>query len=288
MAQANTKIRRATREDIDVLGDICYRAFCTVADQHNFPHEFPAPEASDGVVRSMITTPGFYGIVVELNGRIAGSNFMDERSTIAGIGPISVDPEVQNSGAGRAMMQHMLDRVAANRIPGVRLVQTAYHNRSLSLYAKLGFEIRAPLSVMIGTPIKESIPGYKVRAATDADLDACNRLCISVHGHDRDGELRGAIQGGTAALVEHLGRITGYATGIGYAGHVVGESNEELKALISAAPEFLGCGPLIPSRNGDLLRWCYSKGLRLMQQMTLMTVGLYNEPRFPFIPSILY
>jgi predicted N-acetyltransferase YhbS len=288
MAQANTQIRRATREDIDVLGDICYRAFCTIADQHNFPHEFPAPEAALGVVRSMITTPGFYGIVAELNGRVAGSNFMDERSTIAGIGPISVDPEVQNSGAGRAMMQHMLDRVAANRLPGVRLVQTGYHNRSLSLYAKLGFEIREPLSVMIGTPINESISGYKIRAATDADLDACNRLCAAVHGHDRAGELRGAIQGQTASVVEHLGRITGYASGIGYAGHVVGESNEELKALISAAPEFLGCGPLIPSRNGELLRWCYSKGLRLMQQMTLMSVGLYNEPRSPFIPSILY
>jgi predicted N-acetyltransferase YhbS len=288
MAQANIQIRRATREDIDVLGDICYRAFCTVADQHNFPHEFPAPDAALGVVRSMISDPGHYGIVAELNGRIAGSNFMDERSTIAGIGPISVDPDVQNSGAGRAMMQHMLERVAANRLPGVRLVQTAYHNRSLSLYAKLGFEIREPLSVMIGPPIKESVAGYKVRTTTDADLDACNQLCALVHGHDRAGELRGAIEGGIAAVVEHLGRITGYASGIGYAGHVVGESNEELKALISAAPEFLGCGPLIPSRNGDLLRWCYSEGLRLMQQMTLMSVGLYNEPRFPFIPSILY
>ncbi len=288
MPQANTKIRRATREDIEVLGDICYRAFCTVADEHNFPHEFPAPEAALGVVRSMVSTPGFYGIVAEVSGRIAGSNFMDERSTIAGIGPISVDPEAQNSGAGRAMMQHMLERVAANRLPGVRLVQTAYHNRSLSLYSKLGFEIREPLSTMVGAPIKESIPGYKARAATDADLDACNRLCVSVHGHDRGGELRGAIEGGTANVVEHLGRITGYASAIGYGGHAIGESNEELRALISAATEFAGCGPLIPSRNGELLRWCYSKGLRLMQQMTLMSVGLYNEPRFPFIPSILY
>jgi GNAT superfamily N-acetyltransferase len=288
MLAANAQIRRATREDVEVCGEICYRAFCELADHHNFPHEFPDLEAAHGVVRSMISDPGHYGIVAELNGRIAGSNFMDERSTIAGIGPISVDPDVQNSGAGRAMMAHMLDRVAANRLPGVRLVQTAYHNRSLSLYAKLGFEIREPLSVMIGSPIKESVPGYKVRAATDADLDSCNRLCVSVHGHDRAGELRDAIKDGTAAVVEHLGRITGYASAIGYAGHAVGESNEELKALISAAPEFLGCGPLIPSRNGELLRWCYSKGLRLMQQMTLMSVGLYNEPRFPFIPSILY
>jgi predicted N-acetyltransferase YhbS len=284
----NTKIRRATREDVEVCGEICYRAFCELADHHKFPHEFPDLEAAHGVVRSMVSDPGHYGIVAELDGRTAGSNFMDERSTIAGIGPISVDPDVQNSGAGRAMIQHMLDRVAANRMPGVRLVQTAYNNRSLSLYAKLRFEIREPLSVMIGSPIKESIEGYNVRAATDADLDACNRLCVSVHGHDRAGELRDAIKEGTAAVVEHLGRITGYASAIGYAGHAVGESNEELKALISAAPEFLGCGPLIPSRNGELLRWCYSKGLRLMQQMTLMTVGLYNEPRFPFIPSIIY
>jgi hypothetical protein len=61
-----------------------------------------------------------------------------------------------------------------------------------------------------------------------------------------------------------------------------------LKALISAAPAFLGAGFLVPSRNGDLLRWCFSKGLRLMQQMTLMTVGLYNEPKYPYLPSILF
>ena len=103
---------------------------------------------------------------------------MDERSPIAGIGPISVDPDMQNSGAGRAMMQHMLERVAANGFSGVRLVQTAYHNRSFSLYAKLGFEIREPLSVMIGPPIREAVPGYYGPAATDADLDACNRLCF--------------------------------------------------------------------------------------------------------------
>lgn len=284
----NTQIRRATREDLDICSEICHRAFCAIADQHNFPHEFPSPAHAEGVIGSMLSNPGFYGIVAEVNGRIAGSNFLDERAPITGIGPISVDPDVQNSGAGRAMMQHLLDRVAANRYPGVRLVQVAYHNRSFSLYAKLGFEIREPLSVMIGPPINESIPSYTVRPATDADLDACNRLCALVHGLDRAGELRDAIKGGTANVVEHLGRITGYATAIGFAGHAVGDSNEELKALISAATEFHGCGPLIPSRNGELLRWCYSKGLRLMEQMTLMSVGLYNEPRFPFIPSILY
>jgi GNAT superfamily N-acetyltransferase len=284
----NTQIRRATREDIDVLGDICFRAFCAISDEHNFPHEFPSLEVSVGVITSMIANPGCYGIVAEVDGRIAGSNFQDERAPIAGIGPISVDPDVQNSGAGRAMMQHMLDRVVERRMPGVRLVQVAYHSRSFSLYTKLGFETREHLSVMIGTPIKETIPGYKVRAATQDDVAACNRLCFLAHGFDRGGELVDAIKAGTANGVEHLGRITGYATAIGYGGYAVGESNNELKALISAATEFAGCGPQIPSRNGELLRWCYSKGLRLMQLNTLMSVGLYNEPRSPFIPSILY
>ena len=167
-------------------------------------------------------------------------------------------------------------------------MQTAYHNRSLSLYSKLGFEIREPLSVMVGTPIGESIPATRFApppTPTSTHATGCASRCMDTIAA---GELRGAIQGGTAAVVEHLGRITGYASAIGYGGHAVGESNEELKALISAATEFLGCGPLIPSRNGELLRWCYSKGLRLMQQMTLMSVGLYNEPRSPFIPSILY
>ena len=282
------QIRTATREDVEVCGEFCYRAFSAIADEHNFPPDFPSVEFGRAVVRSMISTPGIYGIVAEVDGRIAGSNFQDERSSIAGIGPISVDPDMQNSGAGRAMMQHLLDRVAAKNFPGVRLVQAAYHNRSLSLYAKLGFEIREPLSVMTGPPLNSSLPGYTVRKATDADLDACNRLCVRVHGHDRGGELRDAIKDGNACVVERLDRISGYTTAIGFPGHSVAESNDDLKAMILAAPAITGPGFLVPSRNGELLRWCFGKGFKLMQQMTLMSVGLYNEPTAPFLPSILY
>ncbi|HJU04246.1 MAG TPA: hypothetical protein VJ692_03775, partial [Nitrospiraceae bacterium] len=84
------------------------------------------------------------------------------------------------------------------------------------------------------------------------------------------------------------GRLTGYATLIGYFGHAVGESNEALKALIGAATVFHGPGFLLPTRNGELLRWCLEKGLRIVQPMTLMSRGLYNEPAGPFLPSILY
>jgi len=156
------------------------------------------------------------------------------------------------------------------------------------LYAKLGYDVREHLACMQGTPPGVAIEGHVVRAATGDDLDRCNRLCRQVHGHDRGGELHDAITQGAASVVEHDGRITGYATNVGFFGHSCGESNDDMKALISAAKEFVGPGFLLPTRNGQLFRWCLTNGLRVTQPMTLMSKGLYNEPAGAFLPSILY
>ena len=284
----NVTLRPGNAEDAQRCGTICYEAFKMIAEQHHFPSDFASPEVATELLAGLFAHPGFYAVVAELDGRVVGSNFLDERSTVAGIGPITVDPAVQNRAVGRQLMQHVLDRVTQRHFPGVRLVQAAYHNRSLSLYAKLGFVAREPLSTMQGAPLATQIPGYTVRPATERDLDACNQVCVKVHGHDRRGELLDAIKQGTATLVEHGGRITGYATPVAFFGHAVGETNEELKALIGAAPAFPGPGFLLPTRNGELFRWCLDHGLRVVQPVTLMSVGLYNEPAGAFLPSVLY
>jgi hypothetical protein len=59
----------------------------------------------------------------------------------------------------------------------MRLVQATFHNRSLALYTKLGFDVQEPLSNLQGAPLRLSIEGYAVRPAVDEDLAACNRLC---------------------------------------------------------------------------------------------------------------
>jgi len=152
----------------------------------------------------------------------------------------------------------------------------------------LGFEVREPLACIRGTPLKKSLPGFVVREAMQSDVQACNELCRKVHGHDRKNELMGALQQKTAVVVERDGQIAGYATGIGFFTHAVAENNDALKAMIAAAPEYGGPGFLLPSRNGEVFRWCLSQGLRVTQPMTLMSLGLYNEPRGAFLPSILY
>ena len=36
-------IRRATPADAEICGRICFEAFATLADRHNFLRDFPAP-----------------------------------------------------------------------------------------------------------------------------------------------------------------------------------------------------------------------------------------------------
>lgn len=282
------KLRRATREDAGICGHICYEAFTAISKQHNFTPELPAAEAGVGLLGMLFSHPGFYCVVAESEGRIVGSNCLDERSAIPGVGPVTVAPDVQNRSIGRILMQAVIDRARERAFPGVRLLQAAYHNRSLSLYTKLGFDTREPMSVMQGSPLKQVVKGCAVRKATENDLNAANHVCEKVHGHSRSGELRDGIGQGTALVVERHGRITGYASAFGYLGHAVGETNLDLQALIAAADDFGWPGIIVPTRNSELFRWCLESGLRVVHPMTLMTIGLYNEPNGAYLPSVLY
>ncbi len=284
----NLTLRPGKPGDAQVCGAICYEAFKTIAEAHHFTSDFPSAAVPVELLTWMLGHAGFYAVVAELGGKVVGSNFLDERNCIAGVGPITVDPSVQNKTIGRQLMEHVHHRAAQKNFPGVRLVQAGYHMRSLSVYAKLGYDVREPLACLQGAAINDVIAGYRVRQATPGDLDACNRLCRQVHGHDRGGELVDAVRQGVASVVEHAGRITGYATTLGFFGHAVGESNSELQALIGAAQTFAGPGFLLPIRNTELFRWCLQRGLRVTQPMTLMSLGLYNEPAGAFLPSVAY
>jgi predicted N-acetyltransferase YhbS len=281
-------LRRGNASDAAAIGDICYRAFKAIADKHNFQPDFPNPDIAIGVLNTLIGHERFFDTVAEIDGKIVGSSFLDERNPISGVGPITVDPELQNDGVGRALMQAAMERSAERGFAGIRLVQVAYHCRSLALYLKLGFEARELLACLQGPAIGQSIPGLAVRAATAEDMPACNRLCFHVHGHERGGELADAIAQNAARVVERMGRITAYATLIGFSGHAVAETNDDLKALIGAAESFAGPGVIVPTRNGELMRWCLARGLRISQTLTLMTIGLYNQPDGAWLPSVTY
>ena len=288
MGRLATSLRRAKPEDAAICGRICFDAFSEINAKHNFPPEIPSAEAGTGLLGMLFSHPKFYTLVAEIDGLVVGSNCLDERSAIAGVGPVTVDPSAQNQGVGRSLMNGVIDRSREADFAGIRLVQAAFHGRSLSLYSKLGFQVREPLVVMRGPAIGLAMDGHRIRSAGAEDIDACNEICMGVHGHDRAGELTEAVAQGTAIVVERHGRVTGYATSFGYFGHAAGESTPDLLALIAAAKEFPEPGILVPTRNAELFSWCLAKGLRVVLPMNLMTIGFYKDPNGAYLPSILY
>ena len=271
-----------------MCGRVCFDAFYKISTSHGFPCDFPSSEVVVGILSMMFSHPAFYCVVAESDGCLVGSNCLDERSAVAGLGPITVDPSIQDRGVGRKLMEAVLVRARERTFPGVRLLQSAFHNRSLALYSRLGFDAREPLSVMQGPPLRKRIEGCSVRPAQVSDIDDCKRLCMQVHGHDRAGELADAVKNGTAVVVERHERTTGYATVLAFFGHAVAETNLDLQALIASAEAFAGPGIIVPTRNSDLFRWCLENRLRVVQPMTLMSLGLYNEPAGAYLPSILF
>ena len=98
-------IRRATAVDAGVCGKICFEAFCTIAAQHGFPPDFPSPEIPIHILSTMFSHPGFFCVVAEQEGKVIGSNCLDERTPIGGVGPITINPAVQNRTVGRQLMR---------------------------------------------------------------------------------------------------------------------------------------------------------------------------------------
>jgi GNAT superfamily N-acetyltransferase len=281
-------VRTATTEDVATCGQICYDAFTAINTAHGFPPDFPSPEVAAGLISSMFSSPDYYCVVAEIDGRIVGSNGLDESAIIRGVGPITIHPEAQNMGVGRLLMQAVMDRARDRGGAGSRLVQAAFHNRSLSLYTSFGFDVREPLSCLQGQTRERTVPGCQVRPATAADEDACNSLSRRVHGFDRAVELAKAVSHGTARVVERGGQVTGYTSHLAFFGHSTSETNLDMQALLASVEGFAGPGILVPSRNSGLLRWCLQNGLRVVEPMTLMSAGLYNEPAGAWLPSVLF
>jgi GNAT superfamily N-acetyltransferase len=237
-----------------------------------------------------IPHPNVWGVVAEIDGRIAGSNFLDERDPIRGVGPITIDPEGQNAGVGRRLMEAVVER--GKDAPGIRLLQDGFHMRSLSLYASLGFDVRASCVVMTGSPRDEPLAGVEVRPVGEEDLDECEALCKKVHGFERAGALRDSTHGPAVPFCAlRDGRIVAYASALTFwpMAHGVAEIEDDMKALIlgGAAAVDEPIALLVPLESG-LFRWGLQQGLRAVKPMNLMALGEYQEPRGGWFPSVIY
>ena len=70
-------IRPVVSANTENVGRVLYKAFCGIADLHNFPHDFPSAEVAMQMAGMCIQNPSIVGLVAEAeNGALLGSNFL--------------------------------------------------------------------------------------------------------------------------------------------------------------------------------------------------------------------
>jgi GNAT superfamily N-acetyltransferase len=289
MSETTVTLREVQQDDIKECARICFEAFGGIDAHHRFPPDFPSVEFTEGLMQAFVGAPGIWGVVADVEGRIVGSNFLHEGDPIAGVGPISVDPDHQGGGVGRRLMEAVIER--AKEAPGTRLLQDSFNMLSLSLYASLGFEEREPVVVMSGKPTSGAWEGIEVRPMGEADLDGCEALCKKVHGFERTNELRGAMHAFAPYVALRDDDVSAYATTLTFwpMAHGVAETDEDMQALVCGVAAAVDdpVALLVPLRSA-LFHWCLAEGLRSVKPMNLMTLGSYQEPRGAWFPSVLY
>jgi predicted N-acetyltransferase YhbS len=281
-------LREARPEDAEAVAEIVFNAFGQIHDHHRFERDFPELALARGLIEVWIGHPKVWGVVAEIQGKIVGSNFLDERDEIRGVGPITVDPGVQNAGTGRKLMDAVLERGRGAR--GIRLLQDAFNMGSLSLYEKLGFRVTDGCVMMSGEPTAEPASDMVVRPLTEDDLEECGRLCERVHGFARTGALADAMRGMNPHVGLRDGRIVAYASALNFwpMAHGVAETDEDMQALLAggaAAGEPIGL--LVPLES-ELFPWALDAGLRALKPMNVMSMGFQREPQGAWFPSVLY
>jgi GNAT superfamily N-acetyltransferase len=287
-------IRPIEQNDVEICGKIGYKAHKAISSAHGYPCEQPSEEFGIGLVKMLLGNPNSWGALAERQGKILGSIFLHRfpPSPVAVIGPLTVRPSAEGGGIGRKLMDAALTQARKQNHDQIRLVQSPSHIRSFVLYTKCGFILREPLFLMQGQPLKSrniDTHNAEIRLVRDDnDILMCNELCKSSYGFSREMELHQVKDQGVAFMVERDGVITGYAAGIGILCHAVAKSNEDLKMLIANASIILGPGFFVPGRNHELIKWLLESGFQIGWPANLMTIGPYQEPLTPFLPSLAY
>ncbi|MEL6535359.1 MAG: GNAT family N-acetyltransferase [Bacteroidota bacterium] len=279
-------LREATPADALSCGTICFEAFRDIAQQHRFKPDYPSAQVATDILAPLIEDERYFTLVAEIDGYILGSIVLDMRDEVVGLGPVTVDVNMQNTGVGKQLLTAALDHVQDRP---VRLVQAAYHNRTMAFYTRHGFEVKEMLLAIQGSTKNPSEEGYSVLPGQHSHTEAVTALCSEALGISRAQQWSDAVKTGQAKIIQDQdGALLGFTTELGYSGFSLTQSLATLRTLICSADVLSGQGILLPARYHSLLNWALEQGLRISQPMALMTRGPYSSPTLPYLPSVMY
>mmetsp|Transcript_10002 Transcript_10002/g.24941 ORF Transcript_10002/g.24941 Transcript_10002/m.24941 type:complete len:337 (+) Transcript_10002:65-1075(+) len=302
------RIRRIEKEDVPVAADICQRAFHAFQASIGLGPEFPPQEIDDvpSFLLGQAFSEGFVGFVAESKaegGGILGSNLVELRDGVAGIGPITVDPECQVKGVGRLLMKAVMKEAAQEGIRSVRLVQVAANTRSFSLYVSLGFNPSTTCGQYEATSHLKLEPpsGFTCKPLTSELVEPCSQLHFSTCGSQRAKDIAAVVgsKHPNCAVFDDSGSLAAYTTGSFLAGHTVAKSMEAFQALVAFQSQAVQTAQsqgvvlppasfFVPHAYPQLVRWLLRSGFRLNRQVVPMSYGPHTPPCPFYCPAIQY
>lgn len=199
-------------------------------------------------------------------------------SRLVRLGMVIVDPTIQRSGIGRALMLGILDRISE---PTVLLNATS---QGETLYRQLGFQgigsIVQHQGASFSAPLVPLRAGERIRPLGRNDAARLVELDAVASGAGREGVIAALIENGAAVVLDDAGETVGFAFyrrfGRGHAiGPVVARDTASAKALIahwigSNAGMFMRID--VPGESG-LSDWLEELGLARVGNVVTMVRG---------------
>jgi len=281
-------IRELEERDLKDAAIVCYEAFGQFHEkQFGVRLDFPSIGIADLILHHMFSTPKVYAVVAvdKETEKIIGSNFIDIRDEVAGIGPISVQPSIQAKGIGHALMTAVIEHALKNNFKSIRLTQEVYNTVSFSLYNKIGFVSQEQISDLRG-----KVPAYNgkliVRLAKAEDAYTCDEIHKVVVGSSRLHDITESLTAPNSAFVATTseGDIIGFTVGFSLLGFTVvlaDQGEEALHALFHAYSKVNESTCIrIPGRlYPNILRKALAEwGLKFVRNLTLMSYGEFQVP----------
>jgi ribosomal protein S18 acetylase RimI-like enzyme len=287
-------IRAPKVSDIDPCGRIMFEGFKKINESRGYENiEVPDPRIGRQLAAFCIKNPSYWGAVAELDGKVVGSTFTDERNKeICGYASISVDTSIQGRGIGSRLVNAAFERSRSRGSKCIRFLQHTFNNYSLGLYTTLGFKVKE-LVVLLGSKIMErGSRDIEIRKMTSGDLNECAALCKKVYGFERTGELRDSLYLFNPFVALRDGNITAYVSSpdTWCQNHGVAETDNDMITLLQGIRSEM-TKPLyifVPAKQTEFFRKCLDMGWRLVKPFTLMSIGKYHQPKGCYLTSIVY
>ena len=249
--------------------------------------------------------PGCCLVAEDPTGKLVGSCFYHPRETHWALGIMNAIPE--SRGAAKALLQE-ITRLADDAGLPLRLVSSACHLDSFSLYSRAGFvPIRVYQDMILSVPGSGLDPVIapqrvsEVRAAAMADLAAIVSLEEEIAGIRREKDHRffiGNEQGiwNTLVIDGPDGRLDGFLTSVAHPGSrmlgpgVCRNTETALALLWSHLDRFhRGFTPvwLAPADATELVHGCYRWGARNCELHLAQTRGGSREHSGLILPTFM-